>query len=406
MKVFINMIKLIRRILKEQSEEWIDISPEDYYDLLKYVNGDGSLIKKIPQYKGKKINITGDLDLSRDTKVSNIDSINYVTGNLNIDNTNISYFDKDTVKGRFSNMYSKMYKIEKKKILNQKLNTLDGYRQEGEWDVTNNDEESNKTEALFMHLKEDGFLGKYENNEGEEVSEDKYFIWETKYRHYGDTSMYEWLGEFSHESEWIVIPDDKIEYVATEQLKQQIDAMGYESFSESIWANNLNEDEVHSWLYDFYEGMVRDSPEEYDIEKNLSLQQEKYVEVYEKKINILNSRLVNEDLTDEEIEEIEDDIFGAEELIKDIKENPEGDYSEDGIEGSIESQIDDSKYDFPRFLIEMGYDSKYILDFVDIDAVCEDVINSDGYGNILNGYDGKDDEYKVNGKWYHVMRYN
>ena len=406
MKVFINMIKLIRRILKEQSEEWIDISPEDYYDLLKYVNGNGSLIKKIPQYKGKKIKITGDLDLSRDTKVSNIDSINYVNGNLNIDNTNISYFDKDTVKGRFSNMYSKMYKIEKKKILNQKLNTLDGYRQEGEWDVTNNDEESNKTEALFMHLKEDGFLGKYENNEGEEVSEDKYFIWETKYRHYGDTSMYEWLGEFSHESEWIVIPDDKIEYVATEQLKQQIDAMGYESFSESIWANNLNEDEVHSWLYDFYEGMVRDSPEEYDIEKNLSLQQEKYVEVYEKKINILNSRLVNEDLTDEEIEEIEDDIFGAEELIKDIKENPEGDYSEDGIEGSIESQIDDSKYDFPRFLIEMGYDSKYILDFVDIDAVCEDVINSDGYGNILNGYDGKDDEYKVNGKWYHVMRYN
>ena len=400
------MIKLIRRILKEQSEEWIDISPEDYYDLLKYVNGDGSLIKKIPQYKGKKIKITGDLDLSRDTKVSNIDSINYITGNLNIDNTNISYFDKDNVKGRFSNMYSKMYKIEKKKILNQKLNYLDGYRQEGEWDVTNNDEESNKTEALFMHLKEDGFLGKYENNEGEEVSEDKYFIWETKYKHYGNTSMYEWLGEFSHESEWIVIPDDKIKYVATEQLKQQIDEMGYDLFSESTWTNNLDEDEVHSWLYDFYEGMVRDSPEEYDIEKNLSLQQEKYVEVYEKKINILNSRLVNEDLTDKEIEEIEDDILGAEELIEDIKENPEGDYSEEGIEGSIESQIDDSKYDFPRFLIDMGYDSKYILDFVDIDAVCEDVINSDGYGNILNGYDGKDDEYKVNGKWYHVMRYN
>jgi hypothetical protein len=182
--------------------------------------------------------------------------------------------------------------------------------------------------------------------------------------------------------------------------------MGYDLFSESTWTNNLNEDEVHSWLYDFYEGMVRDSPEEYGIEKNLSLQQEKYVEVYEKKINILNSRLVNEDLTDKEIEEIEDDILGAEELIEDIKENPEGDYSEEGIEGSIESQVDDSKYDFPRFLIDMGYDSKYILDFVDIDAVCEDVINDSGYGDILNGYDGKDDEYKVNGEWYHVMRYN
>ena len=64
------MKKLIKRILQEQSEEWIDISPEDYYDLLKYVNGNGSLIKKIPQYKGKKINITGDLDLSGDNKVS------------------------------------------------------------------------------------------------------------------------------------------------------------------------------------------------------------------------------------------------------------------------------------------------------------------------------------------------
>jgi hypothetical protein len=190
------MKKLIKRILQEQSEEWIDISPEDYYDLLKYVNGNGSLIKKIPQYKGKKINITGDLDLSRDNKVSSIDGINYVNGNLNIDNTNISYFDKDTVKGRFSNMYSKMYKIEKKKILNQKLNYLEGLRQKGEWDVTHNDEESNKTEALFMHLKEDGFLGKYENDEGEEVSEDKYFIWETKYKYYGNTSMYEWLGDF------------------------------------------------------------------------------------------------------------------------------------------------------------------------------------------------------------------
>jgi hypothetical protein len=203
-----------------------------------------------------------------------------------------------------------------------------------------------------------------------------------------------------------VIPDSEINYVATKKLKEQIDELGYESFTESTWSNNLNEDDVSSWLYDFYEGMVRDSPEEYGIEKNLSLQQEKYIEVYEKKINILNSKLVNEDLTDKEIEEIEDDIFGAEELIEDMKKNPEGDYSEEGIEDSIESQVNDSKDDFPDFLINMGYDSKYILDFVDIDAVCEDVIDSDGYGDILNGYDGKDDEYKVNGEWYHVMRYN
>ena len=59
------MKKLIKRILQEQSEEWIDISPEDYYDLLKYVNGNGSLIKKIPQYKGKKINFGLDLETGK-----------------------------------------------------------------------------------------------------------------------------------------------------------------------------------------------------------------------------------------------------------------------------------------------------------------------------------------------------
>ena len=46
---------IIRKVLKEQDEEWVDVSPEDYIDLLKYVNGDGSLIKRLPDYRGKKI---------------------------------------------------------------------------------------------------------------------------------------------------------------------------------------------------------------------------------------------------------------------------------------------------------------------------------------------------------------
>jgi hypothetical protein len=41
-----------------------------------------------------------------------------------------------------------------------------------------------------------------------------------------------------------------------------------------------------------------------------------------------------------------------------------------------------------------------------MDELINYVIRSDGYGNILNGYDGNDDEYKINDTWYHVMRYN
>ena len=52
----------------------------------------------------------------------------------------------------------------------------------------------------------------------------------------------------------------------------------------------------------------------------------------------------------------------------------------------------------------MGFESKYILEFVDIDGFCKDIIRHDGYGEILNSYNGDDDEYKVNGQTYHVMR--
>ena len=401
-----NLKNIIRRVLNEQDEEWVDISPEYYIDLLKYVNGDGSLIKRLPDYRGKKIRITGDLDLNGYKDISNIDSIDYVDGSLSIDSTNISYFDKNKVKGRFSYWYSTMHSIEKKRILNQKLATLDGYRQEGEWDVNNNDEESNETEALFMHLNENGNVSKYENDEGEEVEEDKYFIWKTKYTSYGNSSMYEWLGDDMFESEWIVIPDDKIHYAATEALKQRIDEMGYDSFNDYVWENNLDTKEVESWLYENYEDYIRSQPEDWDITKELSSQQEKYVEIYEQKIERLNSRLETEELTDEETEEIEDEISNIEDIVEEIKENPEGEYSEDEIEDRIQSLVDDYSNDFPSYLRDHGYDAKYLLEFVDIDGVCEDIISNDGYGNILNGYDGNDDEYKVNDKWYHVMRHN
>jgi expansin (peptidoglycan-binding protein) len=85
---------IIKNMLLEQSEEWVDIAPEDYIDLLKYVNGDGALIKRLPDYRGKKIKITGKLDLSSNKTVSNIDSIDYVDGDLDIGYTNITYFDK------------------------------------------------------------------------------------------------------------------------------------------------------------------------------------------------------------------------------------------------------------------------------------------------------------------------
>ena len=397
---------IIRRVLKEQDDEWVDIAPEDYIDLLKYVNGDGALIKRLPDYRGKKIKITGKLDLSSNKSVSNIDSIDYVDGDLDIGYTNITYFDKNKVKGRLNYWASTMFNIERKKILKEKLNELQEYRENKEWDIDNGDDISYETEALYNHLSQNGDIGTYDNEDGEEVKEDKYFIYKTKYGGYGGSHMFEWLGDSLFESEWVVYSDDDIESAAYEKIKSDIEDLGYEAFGTSVWENNLDMVEVRRWLYDINEDAVRNDPDAYGIEKELSQQQEKYLVIYTQKIERLNYKLENEELTDEETEEIEEEITSIEDIIEEIKEDPEGDYDEDIIEEVIDSFVEENSRDFPSYLEDMGFDSKYLLEFVDIDGVCEDILRDSDYGEILNGYDGADNEIKVNDKWYHVMRHN
>ena len=54
----------------------------------------------------------------------------------------------------------------------------------------------------------------------------------------------------------------------------------------------------------------------------------------------------------------------------------------------------------------MGFDDKFIMDFIDMDAVIEELSNNAEPGDILGSYDGSMSEYEVNGLRYYVMRYN
>jgi hypothetical protein len=152
--------------------------------------------------------------------------------------------------------------------------------------------------------------------------------------------------------------------------------------------------------------MIREDPEGWSIEKELTDDQKRYIEIYNQNIESLRKKLENQSLTDEQKDEIENDIYDFEQLIEDINENPEGDYSEESIEERIESMVDDNINDFLKNKKREGYDDDFLMDFIDVDGAIEDVIQSDGYGNILNRFDGSDDEYKINDTWYHVMRHN
>ena len=388
---------LIKKIIKEETEEWVDISPEEYKELLDYVNGDGAFIKRLPDYAGKKIRITGELDLRGRKDVKNIDSIDLVQGDLDIRYTNISFFDKNKVRGRLDYFGSEMQRLEKLKIHKQRLAQQDVLREDDDWNVENNDKESNETEAIFEYLKENGVV---------EEGEDKYFLFNTNYKHYGDSSVYLWLGSKNFESEYVVYEGDKIYDAAKENLESQIEESGFDTFREWVWEYHIDERYVRDYLYEDYSEYVRQSPEDWNITKEFTKQQKQYLEIHQANIDRLNQKLEDGGLTNEEQEEIESDIYDYEQLIEDIKENPEGDYNEQDIEDTIESMVDDNKDDIFRTLKDRGYDNQYLLNFVDVDAAIDYVIRTDGYGNTLNSYDGTEDYYTINGEEYYVMRYN
>lgn len=388
---------LIKKILKEETEEWVDVSPEEYKELLDYVNGDGSIIKRLPDYNGKKIRITGELNLRGNENITNIDSIDLVQGNLDIAYTKIPFFDQNKVRGRLDYWGSEMQRLEKLKIHKERIAHQELLRQDDEWNVENDDKESNETEAIFEYLKESGVV---------EEGEDKYFLFNTNYKHYGNSSMYLWLGEKLFESEYVVYEGDKIYEAAKENLESRIEESGFDTFMEWVWENHIDERYVRDYLYEDYSEMIRDDPESWNINKELTEQQKRYLEIHQANIDRLNQKLEDGGLTDEEQEEIESDIYDYEQLIEDIKENPEGDYDEESIEDAIESMVDDNVDNIFSVLKDRGYDNDSLLDFVDVDAAIDDVIRTDGYGQTLNGYDGTADSYTINGEEYYVMRYN
>jgi len=386
-------------------ENSVKIEPEEFIDLLKYANGDAAAILKFPQYRGKQIIIDGDLNLNGAKDIKNLNVISYVNGNLDISWSSVDYFDQEKVSGRFNYHGSFMHTIEEKKKTQKKLNELDGLRQTNAWDVTKNTKNANESEAVYDFLVDEDIPQVYEDENGEEKIEDKYFLFMEPYSHYGG-SMFMWLGDDSYKQEYVVYSSDQLDTAVREAIEGQIDDLGYEAAPDYVFENNLNEDYVERWLNDFYYDVVRDDLSGYDVTKELSSQQENYVQIYKTKIDKLTYRLKNETLSDDQRSEIESEIDDLDTLIEDITDDPQGDYSDEEIDNTVNALVNDASYNFSSWLKDMGFDDKYIMEFVDMEAVIEELSNNAEPGEILGSYDGSMSEYKINGVWYHVMRYN
>ena len=74
------------------------------------------------------------------------------------------------------------------------------------------------------------------------------------------------------------------------------------------------------------------------------------------------------------------------------------DYRDNYVEKVLDS-IDDV---IDEFFFHYGYDG--IEDFIDIEELAKDIVNNDGRGSIISGYDGQERVENVNGKTYYIYR--
>ena len=400
--------KFFKNYIVEQDENLVSVSPEDYLELLENVGGIAERISKLKPYRGKGIVITGPINVTNYKNIGPLTGVVRVMGRLDISHTNISNLNGITVDGYVSDYGSSMWKIKMQQKLNEKLSDLDEKRREDEWNVENQNDESERTEAVYKYLNQHGDVDMVEDDEGNEVPEDKYYINPNGRATYGYGKQYEWLGGGNgfNPNEYDVYTEDEADSAARQAVENLVDDSGMDAFSSWAFNESLNDRQWYDWLYDYYDDYIRSSPEDFDIPLELSNQQMTQVQQLQSNIDSLIKRLESEDLPDEKIEEIETKIEGLEEIIQEINDDPQGEYDESSIENEITGRVDEWKDDIQGFISDYGFDKDFIMDFIDLDKLTEIVVSSDGYGSMLNSYDGDYDTFNINGTEYYVMRVN
>jgi hypothetical protein len=206
--------------------------------------------------------------------------------------------------------------------------------------------------------------------------------------------------------------EDEVQRSCYDRVDNLIDDIGYEGFSRGFAQSYIDSEKVADYAEDYLGEDVYNNPEIYldESDRQLSDSQEKEISVLEYRISKTRKEIENleeikdentEEEIDEKIDELTDLITEMEEEIESIKDDPDGDFPDDLIQEKIDDLVDDVRSDPEAFLNEHGFDW---ADFIDKDEFIQGVIDADGYGHTLNGYNGSADEMQVQGTWYYVMR--
>ena len=442
------LYRVIKRIILETEDEYYRISPEDYLDVMQYASYNGNVFRKMKQYGGKPLYITGDLDLGG-KDVKDIGPIAYIDGSLDIRNTKVGDLGGLQVKKYISDGGSPREKIRDRQELNAKLGEQESLRDSDEWALEQGDETGEKAHALFDNLVNNGeieplsdediekltilrsklqdleqeYEGLDDNDERayelqetidetqteieelEENNADVYMMYASRYTHYG-LQQFEVLMPGFKDREYTVGTEEEMDAAALQYAVSYIDDVGADGFSESFIEDYLDVDAIVRMAEEDYDYQIRDYPEGYfsDDDYELTDEQEERKDELETMIYDLEQQRLELDSDDENYYDYDEDLENQIEALQEELDSIEVDTepSEDMIENKVNELVRDVKRDPLDYLRNYGLDFK---EYIDEDALAQGLVDSDGWG-IMNSYDGQYDTEEVNGITYYIMRVN
>jgi len=426
------LLNVLSRIIKEEVED-VKISAEDYMKLLKRVNYAAQAIPKLPQFRGKHLIVVGDVNLRGEKKITDLGPIT-IDGRLDVASTNIKSLDNTRVTGHSSYWQTPYEKVIYRRRQAAKMEEQKEKRRDGDWDMNSNlDEEGIRANLVFQYAVDEGHIEELDDDEKERVQEIKKEIKRLEDdEEYTDEiqdqiddledELSELLedkfdvyylypsGTFYKMDEFELLEDGSRYAIGTENEAEESMREYYEEWvdnPESYMSSDylsyyIDEEAVVDDARYTVEDWVRDSPEDYGVErKELSQSQEEEIEKLEEQISELEEKL-NELEDEDEIQETQDEIDQLESEIEDIKDYPEGDYDEDDIERAIDDYLDDNvRNDAASWINNMGMD---INNYIDRDDLLDALVRDNDYGETLNSYDGRYEGVRYGNDYYIIMR--
>ena len=206
--------------------------------------------------------------------------------------------------------------------------------------------------------------------------------------------------------------DDEMMDSAKVYLEQLIDDIGVEGFNKGFVSNYLDVDMIVRDITDYLSDDLYESPESYfnDDERMLSPQQEENIEIKKQRIgsieNIIKklseqNQVNNDPVIDSKIKEFEQMTMDLRYEIQEINDDPQGPWPDKLYDEKYLELKNNAEDDYEYYMDMFGLE---VNNYIDKDKLIEGIIESDGYGPTLNGYDGDAEEEYVEGELFYVMR--